>query len=363
MINSNRVFAVFILVILFAQPVKADEPLEILFIGSSFFNYNNLPNLFTNLAINSEKEISIDQYIPSGLYLSDHATSSTTEAKINERDWDYVILQGVGRITAYPEVYLDHSVYPALGELKNKISANCASTKMVFCMPWAYEDGMTWLDGWTDTFADMQVHIYNNTLEYSDDIDFMIAPVGWAWYAVLEEQNYPLHYLHLSDWNHPSLKGSYLMACTIFSTIYQESCIDIPYFGGLPEETAHYFQNAASVSVLDNLDLWNIPPMVVSGETIIIPENFLLFQNYPNPFNPTTTLLYDLPNESEVRLVVFDVKGREVTELINTHIQSGNHQAIWNGRNSLGKEMPTGLYFAKMMTTDYSKTIKMVLMK
>ena len=80
-------------------------------------------------------------------------------------------------------------------------------------MAWAFEDGMTWYQDWTDTYEDMQLKIYDTVLEYAEEIGFMIAPVGWSWYKVLEELDYPLHYLHMGDWNHPSLKGSYLMAC------------------------------------------------------------------------------------------------------------------------------------------------------
>jgi len=233
-------------------------PCSILFIGSSYFNFNNLPNLFENLAISSGKDIYVDHHGRNGLYLDDHVSSNATESKINERDWDCIILQGVGRLMAYPDYFADHPVYPALVTLQDKISANCESTKMIFCLPWAFEDGMTWYQDWTDTYEDMQIKIFENTLQYSDEIDFIIAPVGWAWYTVLQEKSYPLHYLHMNDWNHPSLEGSYLMACVIFSTVFLESSVDVPYYGDLLKEEGSYFQTVASHTVLDNLSLWNI---------------------------------------------------------------------------------------------------------
>ena len=89
---------------------------------------------------------------------------------------------------------------------------------MVFCLPWAFEDGMTWVQGWTDTYEDMQIEIYENTLEYSNNLDFVISPVGWAWYKVLKEKNYPLHYLHMSDWKaHRSLHGGIGLAAVFES--------------------------------------------------------------------------------------------------------------------------------------------------
>ena len=234
------------------------EPLKILFIGSSYFNYHNLPDLFENLAVTSGWDVYIDQQITNGLYLDDHAARNSTKAKIKEQTWDYIILQGGGRNMAYPDVFTDHPVYPALLTLRNMIVENCESTRIIFCLPWAFEDGMTWYDDWTDTYEDMQIKIFENTLQYAEDIGFEIAPVGWAWYAVLKENNYPLHYLHMSDWNHPSLHGSYLMACVIFSTVFLESSVETPFYSRLLQEEATYFQTVASEIVLENLSLWNI---------------------------------------------------------------------------------------------------------
>lgn len=236
---------------------STNENLDVLFIGSSYFYYNNLSELFTNLAENSGKEVNAVSHIAKG-YLSDHAGYISTESKINETDWDFIILQGVGTGTAYPEVYTNHPVLPALESLQTKILNNCENTKIVFCMPWAFEDGMTWLAGWTDTYTEMQFKIYENTIKWADSLNIFVAPVGWAWNTVLNEKNFPLHYLHLSDWNHPSLKGSYLMACVIYSTIYQKSCTEIPYYAGLKNDGADYFQEVASDIVLNNLETWNI---------------------------------------------------------------------------------------------------------
>lgn len=241
------------------EPCCPEPSYEILFIGSSYFNYNDLPGMMEGLIDSRNKTADIHTAITNGLYLADHASMISTELKINERDWDFVVLQGVGSLTAYPDSFpTNHPVYPALETLRDKILLNCEATKIVFCMPWAFEDGMTWVEGWIDDYADMQIKIYDNTLIYADSLGLVVAPVGWAWNTVLEEQNYPLHYLHMDDWNHPSPKGSYLMACVIYSTIYKQSTAQIPYTAGLSLQEAWYFQLIASRTVLDNLELWNI---------------------------------------------------------------------------------------------------------
>ncbi len=269
------------------RPNQNTSTYKILFIGSSYFNFNDLPELFKQLTLCAEKDIYIDHIGKNGMYLDDHASSNSTEEKIKEMEWDYIILQGVGAAMAYPSDFTVHEEYPALKTLWEKIHRYSDSAKMVYCMPWAYEDGMTWYQNWTDTYADMQEKIYDTTLNYSNDIGFMIAPVGSVWYTVLEEQGYPLHYLHMSDWNHPSLKGSYLMACVIYSTVFIEPSINISYYASLDEDEAHYFQTIASNTVLNNLSLWNIEntstnnppykPEKPSGPTSIrknVPYNF-----------------------------------------------------------------------------------------
>ncbi len=196
----------------------------------------------------------------------------------------YVILQGVGAVTAYPEYYTEKPVLHSLIVLRDKIVKNYEFTKVIFCMPWAFEDGMIW-KGWDDTYEDMQNEIYNNTLNYSKEVGFAISPVGWAWNTVLREKSYPLLYLHLSDWNHPSLKGSYLMACTIFSTVFQENSTGNSFYSDLTEENAIYFQTIASKTVMNNIDLWNLN----YHSSTISDENSSKFR-----FDSTLLLLYVL---------------------------------------------------------------------
>lgn len=346
-----------------ANPKSDQAQHKILFIGSSYFNFNNLPDLFRNLAINSEKEVYIDQLIPSGRYLEDHANSSYTESKIDEEDWDYIILQGVGSLTAYPRIITDHPVKPSLVTLRNKIIANSESTKIVFCLPWAYEDGMTWLQGWTDTYEDMQLKIYNNTLKYADEVGFEIAPVGWAWNTVLKENNYPLHYLHESDWNHPSLKGSYLMACVIYSTIFLESTIGISFYSDLSIEEANYFQTIGSNTVLDSLELWNINTTYMDTNDFSILTKYYLHPNYPNPFNPTTTITFDLTQESDVCINIYNLLGHEIKIFKNGLKSAGQYQFNWDGTDNSGEKVSGGTYLYQLKAGDFIQTRKMVLLK
>jgi len=95
----------------------------------------------------------------------------------------------------------------------------------------------------------------------------------------------------------------------------------------------------------------------------VLPKTFALHQNYPNPFNPVSTLRFDLPQGSHVNLVIYDLRGREVAGLVDSYMKPGSHPFQWDSRNNLGKELPSGIYIARLVTPDYTKSIKMVLLK
>ena len=226
-------------------------------------------------------------------------------------------------------------------------------------MPWAFEDGMTWVPGWTDTYADMQYHIYVNTLQYSNEIGFEIAPVGWSWNTVLFEQNYPLHYLHQSDWNHPSLRGSYLMACTVFATVFQDSCIGVNYNPGIADSEVTYFQTVGTNMVLDSLDLWNITPNLAVDENLE-PQDFRLLQNYPNPFIHTTQITFNLQRPASVELNVYNLKGQIVKSLYSGVASSKS--VDWDGKDENGKDLQAGVYLYKLLINGQITTAKKLIL-
>ena len=94
-----------------------------------------------------------------------------------------------------------------------------------------------------------------------------------------------------------------------------------------------------------------------------MPIAFTLHQNYPNPFNPITNLRYDLPEQARVTLTVFDLMGREVTQLVNTTQDVGYKSVQWNATNSFGKPVSAGVYLYHIRAGEFVQTRKMVLLK
>ncbi len=94
-----------------------------------------------------------------------------------------------------------------------------------------------------------------------------------------------------------------------------------------------------------------------------LPTEFSLSQNYPNPFNPTTKIEFTIPEKSLTKISIFNVKGRLVKELLNQKMQTGKHSITWNGTDSNGTKVSSGICFYKFQTEEFSQTKKMVLLK
>lgn len=90
----------------------------------------------------------------------------------------------------------------------------------------------------------------------------------------------------------------------------------------------------------------------------LVPGNFSLSQNYPNPFNPVTNIKFDIPKAGFVKITVYDLLGREITTLINQQMQPGSYSVDWDATN-----YPSGVYFYRLESGDFSESKRMVLVK
>jgi len=94
-----------------------------------------------------------------------------------------------------------------------------------------------------------------------------------------------------------------------------------------------------------------------------LPETFALSQNYPNPFNSSTKIKYQIPEDSYVRLKIYNTIGQEVKTLVGSYLKAGNYSVIWDGLDAQGQEVSAGVYFCTLKTNGFSKTKKVVLIR
>jgi methionine-rich copper-binding protein CopC len=103
--------------------------------------------------------------------------------------------------------------------------------------------------------------------------------------------------------------------------------------------------------------------VALSGAIDNLPTEYALAQNYPNPFNPTTEIHYDLPKAGRVELAVFNILGQQVTSLVSGEMPAGKHQVTWDGTDSDGGSVASGIYFYRISTGSFSESKKMMLLK
>ena len=112
-------------------------------------------------------------------------------------------------------------------------------------------------------------------------------------------------------------------------------------------------------SASDSLILlkFSTSPINITNNTTII-SDYKLYQNYPNPFNPVTKINYELPNDGKVKLMIYDVLGREIKTLVNEVKQAGKYTVEFNGHN-----FASGVYFYRIESGKFTDVKRMVLVK
>ena len=93
------------------------------------------------------------------------------------------------------------------------------------------------------------------------------------------------------------------------------------------------------------------------------PGGYALFNNYPNPFNGSTIIKFSTPLRSHVQLTIYDVNGRVVSHLASDYFSAGMHEVKWNGENSRGEPAPSGVYYCRMKAGDFSRVLKLLMIK
>lgn len=92
-------------------------------------------------------------------------------------------------------------------------------------------------------------------------------------------------------------------------------------------------------------------------------RNFQLLSNYPNPFNPGTTISFTIPGPGVVRLDIFNITGEYIRALVDKRLPAGAHKIYWDGKNEAGRDVPSGIYFCRIINQNQSHQRKLVLVR
>ena len=153
-------------------------------------------------------------------------------------------------------------------------------------------------------------------------------------------------------------------------------------FGDLTQRAVVQVGDTLAVSILDTVGniigeptVYTVTPKMIETAFISLalevtphPETTVLLQNYPNPFNPETWIPYQLSETAAVNIIIYDVAGNVVRSLNLGHQTAGFYQsrsraAYWDGRNTLGERVASGIYFYQIQAGAFSATRRMLILK
>jgi len=150
---------------------------------------------------------------------------------------------------------------------------------------------------------------------------------------------------------------------------------EIVWVNGVGYDTSWY-NVTTSLDTVNNIvcgETQSLSPFTVGIDGVItdvgeqiefnIPNDFDLSQNYPNPFNPTTVFEYSVPARSDVLIEIVNILGQQIRTLVNSTVAAGRYQITWDGSNSQGQKVSSGVYFYHIQAGDYNETKKMLLLK
>jgi hypothetical protein len=137
-------------------------------------------------------------------------------------------------------------------------------------------------------------------------------------------------------------------------TIVIDSAI-APYFG--------IWHNRTTVPAFRPGAIIITPQSGIDGANPDLPKEVFLSQNYPNPFNGSTVIKFAIAEREKASLRIYDLLGREVRTLIDEPLESGNHSIVWDGRDDIGMDVPSGIYFYRVLSASYEDSKRMVIVR
>jgi hypothetical protein len=150
-----------------------------------------------------------------------------------------------------------------------------------------------------------------------------------------------------------------------FSSVETFTLVDTSYLDAIYELNQTNFYRLSAVDNSGNVSDYSdmVEAAILQLEEDLVPDSYALHQNYPNPFNPVTTIRYDLPEEAQVMIRIFDIQGRIVRTLVDGHEDAGRKAVPWNATNQVGEPVAAGMYIYMIQSGGFSQVRKMLLLK
>lgn len=238
------------------------ESLNVLFIGTNLTAENNLPQMVSKLAISMGDSMFYLTYAPYDYDFQRCSNEALVHKMIEDFEWDYVVLQESGWRIALPEPMADTMVYRWADSLNIQIRQANPETEILLFMTHAFAGGVGAVDNnWAfndpdvASYKGMQHRVMDNILNISKRFESVVAPCGQLWNICIDEDSSLI--LHFPDRINPNINGSYLSACTIYSTLFRRRITErawCPF--EIPDYRAAWFHEQVNSTFFDYKPDW-----------------------------------------------------------------------------------------------------------
>ena len=242
---------------LFAGPMFGQEHPRVLFIGNSYTQANNLPQMVADIAQSMGEGMEYRSNTPGGCTFEMHCHNQSM-TWICEGGWDFVVMQEQSQLPAFPMDSVELYVFPFAQQLVDSIYGHNPCAEPMFFMTWGRKNGDTEF-GYPpmDTYEGMDSLLYARYMQMGEDNDASVCPVGRVWHY-LRDHNAEIE-LYTMDESHPSLAGTYAAACAFYTMIFGRDPDSISHDAGLDETAALAIRSAVHEVVYDSLWKWQRP--------------------------------------------------------------------------------------------------------
>ncbi|WP_051605503.1 discoidin domain-containing protein [Sediminibacter sp. Hel_I_10] len=258
-----------------------DNSKRILFVGNSYTYYNAMPFMLQDIAASMGDELVVQSNTIGGTSLESHYENSGTTDRIEEGNWDYVVLQDQSQRPALEEEYVATHTFAFATLLVDMVHDYSPCADLFFYQTWGRENGDAQNCPTIPevcTYLGMDERLQERYTQMANDNDAMLSPVGRVRREIREL--YPEIDLYVDDESHPTLVGSYVSAVTFNTVIFRNDPTLITYNSTLDETVADQVKAVVKSIVFDNFQDWNVgvydPQAIFSYETT---GNTVLFTN------------------------------------------------------------------------------------
>lgn len=241
------------------QLAVAQQNINVLFIGNSYTDVNNLPALIQQMGYSTGDTMTYQSNLPGGCTFSQHCTNNSMTL-IRQGGWDAVVLQEQSQAPSFPDVQVQNEVFPFAKRLVDSVYANNPCANPVFYMTWGRKYGDP--DNGAifppiATYNGMDSLLALRYMIMKEDNDASVSPVGKVWHYIRD--SFPSIELYQSDNSHPSMAGSYAAACSFYTVLFGKDPTGITYTSSLDAATATTIRQVAKKVVYDSLSKWLRP--------------------------------------------------------------------------------------------------------